>query len=331
MQAVALLMSTSSPESRRAPILVVLGPTGSGKSELALSLARRFQGEIVNCDSIQVYKGLDIGSAKTPLASRSDVPHHLLDVIGPGEELTAGAYARLAREAIRSIHEHGSLPIVAGGTGFYLRALLDGLSPAPPRDAQIRSRLQQIASSRPAVLYRVLRRYDSAAAERIHPNDMPKLIRAIEIMLLSGQTTTAVQSARRQALTGVSVLKLGLLPDRRRLYSHLNGRSAWLFENGLVEETERLMALGYAADSKALQSVGYKQAVRVILGYNSREAAITECQTKTRQYAKRQITWFRAERDVHWIEGFGSDAKVQRTTAELTRNFLLACGIETVC
>ncbi|HZS54159.1 MAG TPA: tRNA (adenosine(37)-N6)-dimethylallyltransferase MiaA [Bryobacteraceae bacterium] len=308
------------------PLVVVLGPTGSGKSELALSLAENLSGEIVNCDSIQVYKGLDIGSAKTPVDHRRGIPHHLLDVIGPDEELSAGSYARMARQVVGEIQARAHIPIVAGGTGFYLRALLDGLSPAPNRDRQLRERLQQIESRRANALHRMLRRYDPLAAARIHPNDIPKLIRAIEIMSLSGETTTQAQSAPRQAFSGIGAVKLGLSPDRKLLYSRLNDRTAGLFANGLIEETRRLLQLGYAPDSKPMQSLGYKQAVQVIFGKLSVDSAIAECQIKTRQYAKRQVTWFRAERNVHWIDGLGSDVDVQQAALQHTITFLSNFG-----
>lgn len=305
-------------------ILVVLGPTGSGKSELGLTLASHFDGEIVNCDSIQVYRGLDIGSAKTPLQNRRNIPHHLLDVIGPGEELSAGSYARLARQTITEIHKRGHIPIVVGGTGFYLRALLDGLSPAPGRDAQLREQLRKKESRRSGFLHRVLRRYDAEAAARIHQNDTPKLIRAIEIMRLSGQPATLAQAAPRQPFSGISALKLGLAPDRQMLYARLNERTACLFQNGLIEETEQLINIGYDYDSKPMQSLGYKQAVQVIRGELELAHAVAECQIKTRQYAKRQMTWFRAERDVNWLTGFGSEEPLQKSAIRLSDSFLLS-------
>jgi tRNA dimethylallyltransferase len=309
--------------SKRSPALVVLGPTGSGKSELGLALARHFSGEIVNCDSIQIYRGLNIGSAKTPLENRRGIPHHLIDVIGASEELSAGSYARIARETIRDIHAQGGVPIVVGGTGFYLRALLDGLSPAPTRNVRLRERLEQIAARRQNALHRILRRYDPVAAERIHANDKPKLIRALEITFLSGVPATRAQASARQAFEGIAVLKLGLAPDRVLLYERLNERAAWMFHHGLLEETQRLLASGYEAQSKPMQSLGYKQALKVLRRESSIEAAITECQTKTRQYAKRQLTWFRAEQHVEWLNGFGSEKNVQETALEKSSTFLL--------
>jgi tRNA dimethylallyltransferase len=309
-------------EGSSGPVIAVLGPTGSGKSDLGLLLAARLGGEILNYDSIQVYRGFEIGAAKIPLQDRRGVPHHLLDVIGPGEELSAGSYARMARAAIRDIHERGRVPVLVGGTGFYLRALLDGLSPAPERNPGLRQRLDAMANRRRGILHRVLTRYDAAAAARIHPNDTPKLIRAIEITFASGRPVTEVQSAPRQALMGTPVLKLGLAPDRKLLYSRLDKRTAWMFCNGLIDETKWLLKIGYAPDSKPMRSLGYKQALQFLSGERTLDQAITECQLRTRQYAKRQVTWFRAERDLVWLDGFGSEERVQDEGLQRSSSFL---------
>jgi tRNA dimethylallyltransferase len=312
------------------PIIALLGPTGSGKTELALTLARELRGEIVNCDSVQVYRGFDIGSAKIPNNKRLGIPHHLLDVVGPGDELSAGSYARLAREVIAGIHARNRVPVVVGGTGFYLRALLDGLSPAPLRNQSLRDRLQRMAARRRNSLHRFLRRFDPDAATRIHPNDVPKLVRAIEITILSGEPATRAQSAPRQSLSGITTLKLGLMPDRKLLYARLNERTIWMFHNGLIEETKYLLHLGYLPGSKPTQSLGYKQALQFISGKCSLESAILACQTKTRQYAKRQLTWFRAERDVHWLNGFGSDPHIQQVALEQSNAFLSGFNVGVV-
>jgi tRNA dimethylallyltransferase len=295
--------------SDRFPLLVIAGPTGSGKSALALYLASELRGEIVNYDSVQVYRGLDIGSAKTPLSERRGIPHHVIDILAPEQELTAGAYARLARPVLRDIAGRGKLPVLAGGTGFYLRALLDGLSPAPPRDPALRQRLAEIARRRPAALHRFLRRIDAEAARRIHPNDRQKLMRAIEL--------ARAERLPRDPLTGFRVLKIGLNPDRKQLYARINRRTQQLFAGGLLEETASLLRSGLPPDAKALQTLGYRQAVQVLTGKMSLAAAIEECQTKTRQYAKRQLTWFRAERDITWLDGFGDDPNLQITARAL--------------
>ncbi len=304
------------------PLIVVLGPTGSGKSELALVLAETLGGEIINCDSIQVYQRLDIGSAKLSPAERRAIPHHLIDVIDVEEEITAGAYARMARLAVSGVHDRGHVPIVAGGTGLYLRALLDGLSPAPVRDGELRERLGQLAARRPGALHRYLRFYDRQAARRIHPNDLQKLIRAVEITSLAQQPVTATQSQPREAFSGIVPLKLGLAPDRALLYKRLNGRCRSLFEQGLLNEAKSLLDAGFSPNLRPLQSLGYKQAFQHLTGGLPYEDAIEECQAKTRQFAKRQMTWFRKEQNVHWLQGFGADTAIRREALDLCRNFL---------
>ena len=304
------------------PLLVILGPTGTGKSQLALALAKRFGAEIVNFDSIQVYRRLDIGSAKVPPAERGSIPHHLIDVVDIDQELTAGAYSRLAREAILTVQRNQRLPILVGGTGFYLRALLDGLSPAPERNERLRARLSHVLARRPGALHRFLRRYDPAAAKRIHPNDRQKLIRAVELSLLTRQTVSKVQSLPRNSLQGAAILKFGLAPQKPLLHKHLNERSAWMFRNGLLAETQTILDAGFSPSSKPLQALGYRQAVGVITGSLPLEDAIRECQTKTRQYAKRQMTWFRKERGIEWLRGFGHEESIQVRAGERADAFL---------
>lgn len=306
----------------RSPLLVVLGPTGAGKSGLGLLLAERFGGEIVNCDSVQVYRGLDIGSAKVPLSARRGVSHHLIDIAGPEEDVTAGHYSRYARQVLAEIRDRSHIPVVVGGTGFYLRALLEGLSPAPQRDEGLRSRVQAAAQRRPGVLHRFLRRYDPNAAGRIHANDHQKLIRAVELTLLGRQPASVTQSIPRTPLEGFRVLKIGLSPERKALYPQIDRRAAAMFESGLIEETQSLLDAGVPPQAKALQSLGYRQALGILAGTITREAAVAECQAKTRQYAKRQMTWFRREPDVHWLEGFGNDQAVESAATALTHAFL---------
>ncbi len=296
------------------PLIAVVGPTGSGKSALALRLAVVFRGEIVNCDSVQVYAGLDIGSAKTPVGERFGVPHHLLDVIAVQSEMTAGDYARQAAAVLAGIRGRGALPVVAGGTGFYLRALLNGLSPAPERNTELRARLAIVAKRRPGALHRFLKKRDAKAAARIHENDHQKLMRAIEM--------AGLVQEERQGLQGFRVLKIGLNPERAALYEKLDRRCQWMFENGLLEETRALLESGVSTSAKALGTLGYKQALAVLSDGMSVAQAIAECQLRTRHYAKRQITWFRAEADLRWLSGFGGNETVQEEAAELVRAFL---------
>ncbi len=310
------------------PLLIVLGATGTGKSEIGLVLARKFAGEIISCDSVQVYRGLNIGSAKIPATKRQDVPHHLIDLIEANDYLTAGAYSRLARDTVFDVLGKGKLPIVVGGTGLYLRALLEGLAPAPARDERLRERLRALADRRPGALHRLLRWRDPEAASRIHANDHQKLVRATELMLLAGQPLTVVQSIPRNPITGVVALKLGLNPERKLLYEHLNQRSASMFSNGLLAETKALLDAGLSAKAKPLQSLGYKQAVKVLTEQFPISEAVQECQIKTRQYAKRQMTWFRSEAGVEWLPGFGTDQAIQREALEKTEQFLTSFGKE---
>ena len=282
----------------------------------------RFSGEIVNCDSVQIYRGLNIGSAKVPFAGRQGIPHHLLDIAGPEEDVTAGAYSHLARRALSDVQGRDRLPIIVGGTGLYLRALLDGLSPAPRRDQDLRTRLGGIVQRRPAFLHRFLRRCDPEAANRIHPNDHQKLIRAIELTLLGGQSATATQRTPRNVLQGFRTLKIGLCPERSALRQHIDVRSARMFEEGLIAETSAMLREGVSPRAKALQSLGYRQAVKVLAGETTLPEAVTECQTKTRQYAKRQMTWFRKEAGVRWLHGFGTEKPIESAAIALTEAFL---------
>ena len=311
--------------SVREPLSVLLlGPTGSGKTALSLELGERFAGEIVSCDSVAVYRGMDLGTAKPTLEERARLPHHLIDVAEPDQPFTAGEYSRQARAALREIASRGRLPIVTGGTGLYLRALTEGLFAGPERQHELRARLEKSrAKHGEAWLHRVLRRLDPASAERIHANDAPKLIRAIEVCLTARKPLSEVldnQQEARDPLTGFRLLRLGLNPPRQALYAHLNRRCASIFAAGLVEETRVL--LDRYGPVKALDSLGYRQAMSVLSGTLSEEAALAAAQQGHRNYAKRQLTWFRREPDVHWIEAFGDDPETLRAAVELVQSNL---------
>ena len=296
---------------------IVLGPTASGKSDLAIHIARAVGGEIVNCDSMQVYKGFDIGTAKVLEGAQQGVPHHLIDVANPDQVFTAGDYARVAREVLSQIAKRGRRAVVAGGTGFYLRALLDGLFPGPARDPEIRARLQRREGQRPGSLHRILSRLDPVAAARIHSNDKNKIIRALEVRLVEGEPMSELFDRGRESLEGFRPIKIGLNPPREQLYQRMDARAMRIFEQGLVDEVRGLLAAGVPRDSKPFESLGYKQALEVLEGRLTPEQAVASTQLETRRYAKRQLTWFRREHSVHWLSGFGQEPVVQQKALAL--------------
>ena len=296
--------------------VLLLGPTGSGKTALSLEVAERFNGEIVSCDSVAVYRGMDLGTAKPSLQERARVPHHLIDVANPDQPFTAGEYSRQARAALNQIAARGRLPIVTGGTGLYLRALTAGLFAGPERQVELRARLKRSRERfGEAWLHRLLVRLDPASAVRIHANDTPKLIRAIEVCLAARKPLSQVLA--RDPLTGFRLLRIGLNPPRQALYNRLNRRAAAMFEAGLIEETRGLLAR--YGPVTALDALGYRQALAVLSGTLNEEAAIAAAQQGHRNYAKRQLTWFRREPEVQWIEGFGDEAETVRAAIDLVQ------------
>ena len=325
---VAVLVTPANASAGPEPLLVVLlGPTASGKTALSLELAERFAGEIVSCDSVAVYRAMEIGTAKPSLAERARVPHHLIDIYSPDEHSTAGDYARLARAAIRDISARARLPIVTGGTGLYLRALLDGLFAGPQRSQELRARLERSRArhgyrkdgstkNEPGWLHRVLVRLDAASAERIHANDTPKLIRAIEVSLSERRPLSEAWKDGREPLTGFRILRIGLEPERQALYARINERAARMFDEGLIEETRGLIE-AYGESPRTFDSLGYRQARAVLRGEMKREEAVAAAQQGHRNYAKRQQTWFRREPEVRWLKGFGDTAPVIDQAVEL--------------
>ena len=301
------------------PLLVLFGPTASGKTALSLALAQRFGAEILSCDSVCVYRHMELGTAKPTPAERALVPHHLLDLYDPDQACTAGDYARHARDVLAGLGS--TLPVLTGGTGLYLRALLDGLFSAPPADPALRTLLRARAARRgPAALHRTLARLDPRAAQLIHPNDVPKAIRAIEVSLAARRPITDLWTQGRDALTGYRILRLGLAPPRAQLYARIDIRAQAMFDHGLVEETRGLIQR-FGPDCRPFTSLGYAQAAAVLAGTLTQAQAIAQAQQGHRNYAKRQLTWFRREAElhpVHWLEGVGDDPDMQARAVTLT-------------
>jgi tRNA dimethylallyltransferase len=299
------------------PLLVVLlGPTASGKTALSLEIAKRFNGEIVSCDSVAMYRDLEIGTAKPSAQERASVPHHCIDIVTLGRDYSAGDYQRDGRAAIAEIADRGRLPIVTGGTGLYLRALLEGLFEGPQRSEPLRARLRRSGMRHGAGwLARVLERLDPAAASRIHTNDTPKLIRAIEVSLEARRPITEAWTAGTEPLTGYRILRIGLASERATLYARIDRRASAMFEGGLVAETEHLMAK-YGGDQRIFDALGYRQARQLLAGELNEAQAIEAAQRGHRNYAKRQFTWFRREPEVQWLAGFGDDPEIQKMALE---------------
>lgn len=301
-------------------MLAVVGPTGSGKSALALFLAQVFDAEILNCDSLQVYRYFDIGTAKASPEELRTAPHHLIDVVDPDQVYTAGEFARDARRIAAQVAARGRIPIIVGGTGFYLRAMIDGLSPSPPRDENLRAKLQLRERRRPGSLHRLLRRLDSAAGHRIHANDINKTVRALEIRLLEGRPATDLfQEGGTPALEGFDLVMLGLDPPRQALYQLLDTRCERMFARGLEDEVRHLLTR-YSSSCKPFESLGYRQTVQLLQGNVTFAEALEDMQRQTRHYAKRQWTWFKRDTRVSWIPGFGHSPEVQQIALETIRN-----------
>ena len=302
--------------------VVVLGPTGSGKTALSLELAERFGSEIVSCDSVAVYRGMELGTAKPTSEERARVRHHLIDVTTPDVPFTAGEYSRQARAALKEIAGRGKLPIVTGGTGLDLRALTEGLFAGPARHEGLRARLTRSREKRgEGWLHRILRRLDPASAARIHVNDAAKLMRAIEVCLASRAPMSEVlgnEAKARDPLKGFRLLRIGLNPPRKALYERLNRRATAMFAAGLVEETRGL--LKQYGPVKALDSLGYRQATAVLAGTMSEAAAVETAQQGHRNYAKRQLTWFRREPEVNWLDAFGDTPEAVQAAVKLVNN-----------
>jgi tRNA dimethylallyltransferase len=294
------------------PLVAIVGSTASGKSSLAVQLARAFGGEVINFDSVQVYRGFDIGSGKLTIAERQGVPHHLLDVAEPHVRFTAGDFRSEALKVLKDLRGRGKLPVLVGGTGLYLRALLMGLFEGPARSEELRVRLSEVAGRRGRdFLHRMLVRKDPETAARIHPRDAQKAIRALEVCLLERRPFSELLGQGRQRIEGFRIYRIGLSPPRASLLERINARTQKMFAGGITDEVRRALESG-GPDQIPLEALGYRQARAYIQGDMSREEAIRETQAQTRQYAKRQMTWFRREPGVRWFDGFGDDAALEQ-------------------
>lgn len=311
----------TSVDYARAPetwLVAVVGPTAAGKSALALELADRLDGEIVNFDSVQLYTGFDIGSGKLRPQERRGIPHHLLDVARPKCIFTAGDFARAATQSLGSLRERNKLPVLVGGTGLYLRSLIQGLSEGPARSDELRGRLRSLSERHGrGHLHRILMRLDPLSAKRIDPRDTQKIIRALEVRFLTGRPISAAHAEGRKGLRGFVPVMIGLDPERAALHQRINARVESMFQAGLVEETQTALEQWEIGPEEAARfapfgALGYRQACEMLAGRMDREEAIRATQAATRQYAKRQMTWFRREAGVQWFAGFGDSSRIQQ-------------------
>lgn len=308
--------------AERSPVIAVVGPTASGKSTLAIELALALGGEIINCDSVQVYQGIQIATAKVSLEERRGVPHHLLDFVPPNINYTAGEWAREALAKIQEIESRGHLPILVGGTGLYLRALRSPFFPSPQTDENLRRRLNQLREQRGAEhLYGLLKRLDPGSAAELNPRDWPRVQRAIEVCVQTGQPMSEQKTNRPQAGKNVQQLRTIVLnPERAELYRRINARTEQHYEAGLVDEVKTLLAQGVPAKSNALGAHGYRRVVEHLEGTRDLPSAIEQTKQDVRNYAKRQLTWFRREPRAEWFDGFGEENRTQGAVLEALRN-----------
>lgn len=294
------------------PLLAIVGPTASGKSELAVRLALDFGGEVINFDSVQVYRGFDIGAGKLSVRQRKGVRHHLIDVAEPEDTFTAGDYRREALKVLEDVRRRGKLPILVGGTGLYLRALLLGLFEGPPRSEQLRQRLGRMAGRRGReFLHRLLVRKDPRTAARIHARDTQKTIRALEVCFLAHRPFSELLGRGRETLSGFRVSKIGLRPPRAELAERIERRAEAMFVGGIIEEVRAALARAPGKPVGPLGALGYRQARSYVEKERTLEEAVRDTQAETRRYAKRQMTWFRREPEVRWFDGFGDDPAIE--------------------
>lgn len=283
-------------------LVIITGPTAAGKSSLAVNMALYFRGEIVNADSMQVYRGMDVGTAKPSIGERMGVPHHLLDIVDPDEDFNAAIYRSLAEPILNDIASRNKVCFVVGGTGLYIKALLGGLFKSPPTDYDLRKKFHQKYETQGLdPLYQQLKVLDPESALNIHPHDKTRIIRALEIIHLTGQPFSSLIRNHQFKERSFHALKISLDVDREALYRRIDNRSLAMLQTGLIEETQRLLDIGYTPDLKAMNSLGYRHVIRYLNNDWDFEELVRRLQTDTRRYAKRQLTWFRADSEMIWI------------------------------
>src|SRR5580692_2111607 len=312
-------------EKRELPLIAIVGPTASGKSALAVWLALQLGGEVVACDSTQMYRGFDIGTAKPTLEERDAVAHHLIDVLDANEETTAGGYRERAIRTLEDLRARGRLPILTVGTGLYLRALLEGLADVPQRCESLRERLRESATIHGAKhLHDILRRLDPLSAKKIAAADVQKVIRAVEVCLLAKRPLSELHREGRAPLEGWRAIEIGLAPEREALYERVHARADAMLERGWESEVRRLVESGLPEDAKPFEFIGYRELRAVLRKEMTLQDAKTAIQQATRRYAKRQTTWFRRESGVRWLKGFGDEAEVQAEALAIARSAVIS-------
>jgi len=293
----------ASARPARIAVGFIVGPTGAGKSALAMEVAERLNCEIVNADSRQFYRGMDLGTAKPSAEDRARVPHHLIDVRQPDEALDVAEFAQLARDAIEGIAARGRNPLVVGGSGLYLRVIRGGIFPGPPASAEIRDRLAKVAAEQGvAHLHQRLRELDLEAANRIGVNDLYRIVRALEVFELTGETISAHQRRHRFADIGYDTLTVGVEVERPKLYASIDARFDAMVAGGLVAEVRTLIDAGYSPDQPPLSTIGYKQIAAYLRGEIALDDAVAQARQESRRLAKRQLTWFRREPQIVWLD-----------------------------
>jgi len=289
--------------------LVIVGPTGVGKTRVALEIAEKSGAQILSADSRQIYRYMDIGTAKPSREERRRVRHYFIDIINPDQRYSAGEYGQQARQQLRDLFRRGKLPIVVGGSGLYIRALLDGLSPELPSDPEIKNQLiEELKASGNIELHRRLREVDPQAAERIHPHDSQRILRALEVFQITGRKISEMQKILPQQKLEFTPVVVGLNMERKRLYQKIEQRVERMIAEGLVEEVEKLVRMGYSKDLNSLRTVGYKEVFPLLEGKQTLEKTVEEIKKNSRRYAKRQLTWFCSDPRVRWIDNFRGDS-----------------------